>query len=640
MKEQLDISGDLALPLDWVTQRGALLAVSGAGKSNAARAIAEEFFQAELPFVAIDPKGDWWGLRAGRDGKPEGGIDIVIFGGKHGDVPLEREGGKFIADLVVDQRLSCILDLSGFESEADKKKFLLDFATRLYRRNENPLHLFLDEADDYVPQRPMKDELRLLRAFENIVRRGRQKGIGVTLISQRSALLNKNVLTQVETLFAMRTTGPQDLAAVLAWMKHHGADEKMLSTMATLDAGEAWAWSPHYLGKMERIRFRLSHTYDSGATPKNHRRQDALPPATLSDVDVSLLRDQMRDTIERAEAEDPVLLHRRIAELEKELRQAQRQQAASSKQRASDPAKSQEPRASDLRPWREWVGQLRAEVDFEKHRGDAALRRVEELETHVNQLYIGIEHLGRWTAQRPKPWTPPRMTAAELSAAAVSKTPGEPAEKRLNGAASHATVLEPKPLPAFVPSAAVVATQAVIEAPEVEAGSPGKERSPSPEPSASDYGLGKGGRSVLGALRDLGVLPQWKLAIVTGYRNGKAFRNLLSELRTKGLLDSVAPETVGLTPAGEARAEGLPGPMGGEELAVYWESKLGKTARLSFRYLLEHGDDIAMDELAVETGYKPGKAFRNAMSELRGWGLAAPGQRGRVSLGEARECFT
>lgn len=315
----LEISKTLSLPLDAVTQRAALLAVSGAGKSNAARAMAEEFFAAKLPFVAIDPKGDWWGLRAGRDGKPKGGLDVVIFGGEHGDIPLERGGGNLVADTIVDQRLSCVVDLSGFESEADRKAFLLDFAKRLYHRNRDPLHLFLEEADDYLPQKPMHDEARLLRAFENIVRRGRSKGLGITLITQRSAVVNKNVLTQVETLFALRTTGPQDIAAIEAWMKYHGADREMLGSLAGLEDGEAWVWSPHHLKKTQRFRFRRSHTFDSGATPTNHAAGSRRAPATLADIDIAGLAKQMAETLERAAAEDPKLLRKRIAELERQL---------------------------------------------------------------------------------------------------------------------------------------------------------------------------------------------------------------------------------------------------------------------------------------------------------------------------------
>jgi uncharacterized coiled-coil protein SlyX len=315
----LKISATLALPPDAITQRAALLAVSGAGKSNAARAMAEEFFAARLPFVAVDPKGDWWGLRAGRDGKAQGGLDVVIFGGEHGDIPLERGAGALVADTIVDQRLSCVLDLSGFESEAARKAFLLDFATRLYQRNRDPLHLFLEEADDYLPQKPMRDEARLLRAFENIVRRGRSKGLGMTLITQRSAVVNKNVLTQVETLFALRTTGPQDIAAIEAWMKYHGADREMLSTLAGLEDGEAWVWSPHYLKKTQRFRFRRSHTFDSGATPTNHAAGSRRAPATLADVDLAALKERMAATLERVAAEDPKALRKRIAELERQL---------------------------------------------------------------------------------------------------------------------------------------------------------------------------------------------------------------------------------------------------------------------------------------------------------------------------------
>lgn len=315
----LEISTTLSLPTAAVTQRAALLAVSGAGKSNAARAMAEEFYKARLPFVAVDPKGDWWGLRAGRDGKPKGGLDVVIFGGEHGDIPLERGGGLLVADTIVDQRLSCVLDLSGFESETDKRAFLLDFAKRLYHRNRDPLHLFLEEADDYLPQKPMHDEARLLRAFENIVRRGRSRGLGITLITQRSAVVNKNVLTQVETLFALRTTGPQDIAAIEAWMKYHGADREMLGSLAGLEDGEAWVWSPHHLKKTQRFRFRRSDTFDSGATPTNHTARSKRAPATLADVDLGVLKEQMAATIERAAADDPKALRKRISELERQL---------------------------------------------------------------------------------------------------------------------------------------------------------------------------------------------------------------------------------------------------------------------------------------------------------------------------------
>lgn len=313
----LRLAKDLTMPPSAITETFALLAVRGAGKSNTGAVMAEEMFKARLPFVVIDPVRAWWGLRSSRDGKGPG-LPIPIFGGKRGDVPLERGGGQLIADLIVDQRLSCVLDISEFESEAAKKQFLLDFARRLYQRNEEPLHLFLEEADDYIPQKPMKDELQLLRAWENIMRRGRGRGLGMTLITQRSAVLNKNVLTQAQTLIAMRTMGPQDVDAIEAWLKYHQQGKEILESLASLEDGEAWIWSPRFLKKTKRVRFRMRETFDSGATPKMNK--EAKKPATLADVDLKAVKQKMEATIERAKAEDPRVLRARNQELERQLK--------------------------------------------------------------------------------------------------------------------------------------------------------------------------------------------------------------------------------------------------------------------------------------------------------------------------------
>ena len=314
----LKLADTLTLPDGYVTSTGALLAVRGAGKSNTAAVMAEEMFAHKLPFVVIDPVGAWWGLRSNGNGKGPG-LAVPIFGGKRGDLGLERGAGELVADLIVDQRLSCVLDLSTFRSEGDKKAFLLAFALRLYQKNEDPLHLFLEEADDYIPQKPMRDEAHLLRAFENIVRRGRGRGLGITLITQRSAAIAKMVLTQTETLFAMRTTGPQDIKAIEAWVQYHQADKDILASLASLEDGEAWVWSPHFLKTVRRVRIRRRWTFDSGATPKNVKAGQARKVATLADVDLEALRGRMAATIEKAKADDPRELRKEIARLKLEV---------------------------------------------------------------------------------------------------------------------------------------------------------------------------------------------------------------------------------------------------------------------------------------------------------------------------------
>jgi hypothetical protein len=196
---------------------------------------------------------------------------------------------------------------------------LIDFSERLYRRNTDPLHLFLEEADDYAPQRPFREQARLLRAWENVVRRGRARGLGITMITQRSAALNKNVLTQIETLIVLRTTAPNDRKAIAAWVEYHGQGKELLDSLPGLGAGHAWIWSPAWLKTLKRVQIHRRATFDSGATPKDLKGKR--PPATLADVDLQNITKKMQATIERAKAEDPRELRRRIADLERQLRE-------------------------------------------------------------------------------------------------------------------------------------------------------------------------------------------------------------------------------------------------------------------------------------------------------------------------------
>lgn len=324
MTIKLNISTDLSLPVEAVTQTFSILAKRGAGKTYTASVMAEEFVKAGLPFVALDPTGGWWGLRSSADGKNEG-LPVIIIGGSHGDLPLEPTAGKVVADLVVDQPGFYVLDLSETASNAEQDRFARDFAERLYRRkasNRQPLHLFVDEADSFAPQRPMPGQQAMLGAFEAIVRRGRIRGLGVTLITQRAAVLNKNVLTQTEVLIVLQTTSPQDQDAIDEWIKRNGTTElrdKVMGSMASLHRGEAWVWSPVWLNLCHKVQVRARETFDASATPK--MGQAKLTPQRLAPIDVEKLSAEIRATIERAKANDPATLKAEIARLKKEAAQ-------------------------------------------------------------------------------------------------------------------------------------------------------------------------------------------------------------------------------------------------------------------------------------------------------------------------------
>jgi hypothetical protein len=179
--------------------------------------------------------------------------------------------------------------------------------------------MVLEEADAFIPQRPAKGEEAMLGAMDRLVRWGRGSGVGCTIITQRSAKVNKDVTTQAETLIAFRTTGPQDRDAIDNWIKHHAGDERreeVLSTLPALPTGTAWVWSPEWLEFFGRAAFRRRATFDSAATPKVG--QKVRPPKELAAVDLARLRTQMADTVEKAKADDPRELRKTIAALKAE----------------------------------------------------------------------------------------------------------------------------------------------------------------------------------------------------------------------------------------------------------------------------------------------------------------------------------
>jgi hypothetical protein len=164
----------------------------------------------------------------------------------------------------------------------------------------------------------MKGQERLLGAIEDLVRRGPARGIGVTLVSQRAAVLNKDVLTQAEVLIALRTIAPQDREAIDAWIRVHGTleqREELMASLPSLPIGTAWVWSPGWLDVFQRVRIRRKETFDSSATPQVGvvRRE----PKTLAAMDLERLRTRLAGVMARTNTEDPRELRRRIAALER-----------------------------------------------------------------------------------------------------------------------------------------------------------------------------------------------------------------------------------------------------------------------------------------------------------------------------------
>ncbi len=289
----MKLAENLSLPPEIVTETVSVLGRRGSGKTHTASVLVEEMLAAGQQVVVLDPLDVWHGLRSSADGKGEG-FAVVVFGGSQSDIPLDPRSGATLADVILESGVSAVLALRHL-SKREAKTFVGAFCERLYERKNDPalrrpLHIVIDEADEFVPQRVTPDVARAYGAIDTIVRRGRSSGLGTTLISQRAAVIAKDVLTQTEVLVCHQTTGPQDRKALEAWVEQHddaGHRREFLDSLASLNRGEAWVWSPGLLQCFARVQVRRRKTFDSSSTPKVGERAvvpERVAVASLDDL--------------------------------------------------------------------------------------------------------------------------------------------------------------------------------------------------------------------------------------------------------------------------------------------------------------------------------------------------------------------
>lgn len=319
-------NGLFEMNLDMAVETNSILGQRGSGKTYNAQVMAEEMLDAGVQVVVLDPLDSWFGLRSSADGK-QAGKNIAVLGGFKGDLPLESTSGKILADFVVDNRASIIFSLRHL-SKTKQLQFVSEFCAQLYHRkgspeHRSPLHIFIDEADAFAPQRVYPESAKSLGAIDDLVRRGRSSGIGVTLITQRAAAISKDVLSQTETLICLKTTGPQDRAALRSWIEAHdtgGREKTFMDSLASLSVGEAWFWSP---GRdiFNRVKIRRKTTFDSSSTPKAGERK--VEAKVSFAVDIEKLKTAIATTVEQAQANDPATLRTQIRALQQQVKTLQ-----------------------------------------------------------------------------------------------------------------------------------------------------------------------------------------------------------------------------------------------------------------------------------------------------------------------------
>jgi len=336
MTRSLHISSALSLPPTAVTSTLVVYGGKGMGKTNFGSVLVEELARLRLRWAWLDPLGVSWGLRHSSDGKGPG-IECLILGGPHGDIPIDPEGGAAVADVVVEESVNVLIDFSRktngeMWSIGERIRFVTEYTRRLFQRQgdlvkgarREPLFQVLDEAARFVPQTMPSSNPEIAKcvgAWQQLVEEGRNIGLGVALISQRSARMNKDVSELADAMFAFRTVGPNSLAAVLDWLGEHVPKDRikdLSEQVRRLPVGSALCVSPGWLDFEGVIPIRARTTFDSSATPKAGERSRAVRGEGAK-PDLELIRERMAQTIEKAKADDPKFLRKRIAELQREV---------------------------------------------------------------------------------------------------------------------------------------------------------------------------------------------------------------------------------------------------------------------------------------------------------------------------------
>jgi len=236
------------------TGRTCVLGSSGSGKSYAVGVICEELCRNEIPFAIVDTEGEHTGLKEKFE---------AIWVGEDRDSDLSWMN----LDLVDLARQApdispLILDVSDLQ---DQKEKVASFIGALYdtlTERRTPYLVVVEEADKFIPQYGQRVPI-----FAEVARRGRKRGMGLMICSQRPSLVDKNVLSQCGNQLIGKLIIQNDLQSVAQFFPGKGLPKELTA----LRAGQFFAMggfspSPVLVSIKRRV------TKPGGVTPSLSRR--------------------------------------------------------------------------------------------------------------------------------------------------------------------------------------------------------------------------------------------------------------------------------------------------------------------------------------------------------------------------------
>jgi len=140
---------------------------------------------------------------------------------------------------LIKQGRCSIINLKGINKPAQEiivYKLLNDLFENRKKGKIPPFFCVIEEAHNFCPERSF-GETKASSTIRNIASEGRKFGLGLAVISQRPARLDKSVISQCTTQIIMKITNPNDLKAVSSSVE--GITQESMNEIKNLAIGSA-----------------------------------------------------------------------------------------------------------------------------------------------------------------------------------------------------------------------------------------------------------------------------------------------------------------------------------------------------------------------------------------------------------------
>jgi len=136
------------------------------------------------------------------------------------------EGTPTKIEDLVQEGVASIINLKGTQPEI-QALIVMTIATSIFearKRGElTPLVFLVEEAHNFCPERGLSKAISS-KILRTIASEGRKFGIGLCVVSQRPARVDKNVLSQCNTQIILKITNPNDLRAISQSIESFSSD--------------------------------------------------------------------------------------------------------------------------------------------------------------------------------------------------------------------------------------------------------------------------------------------------------------------------------------------------------------------------------------------------------------------------------